>query len=588
MLPKHRMDVGRRRVLAALALTALGPAGCALCGPSHLGPHSRATPNSLNFGSPHKAAGAPALAFDAHTHIFNASDLPAHEFLQAYVESTADPDLRELILQIAPLVETLAAILTPTAAVELLQLDDYLSPPDLPAQGVRAEARLANLRRHRQRFQQQFAHEFSSALPRDGRKFEQAARRYLEKHRAKLFPLKIDGMSPRPAPLSAPDILNRLRKREPARELRIEALRVEPPTPALDSAIGFAFDLISPRIYNLLRLFESYSTDRDAFGIDAYFVDMLDFNYWLGAARGPSCMRDEIALTEQLAIAAGGGILPIAPYNPWTDLVRKDESFNAVVAAVTTRGFVGVKIYPAMGYLPYGNADCPSPPGARWPDIPMPGAAIDAKLKRLYVWCRDNAVPVMAHGSSSNGANKAANQLGAPEHWRKALTKVPGLRVHIGHFGGDGDETCKAGLDWTRGFAALMQESIGANLYADLAYWDKIAIPEPACPAATLLGELLMQPLGNGAHVYDRAMYGTDWYMPTLLEFAQGYPQVVARFLRNIKRAPADLADRVYAGNAIKLYGLRRQEPNRMRLEKYYRDHAIPTPAWFAKVDARF
>src|SRR5215468_2699753 len=77
----------------------------------------------------------------------------------------------------------------------------------------------------------------------------------------------------------------------------------------------------------------------------------------------------------------------------------------------TTGGFVGVKLYPPMGFRAIDNKHLSDdrfnePAYLRSPDTglgPEIGRKLDAALAKLYTWCSANNVPIMAHTSHSFG-----------------------------------------------------------------------------------------------------------------------------------------------------------------------------------------
>ena len=151
--------------------------------------------------------------------------------------------------------------------------------------------------------------------------------------------------------------------------------------------------------------------------------------------------------------------------------------------AVEKHGFIGVKIYPPNGFLPYGNGSnrCPLPrKRPPW----WNGKAIDESLQMLYEWCDQRGVPVMAHANDSMGEDDEHNHLAGVCGWRALDTdpkvRMSSLTVNAGHLGGDGADRS----DWTAQFTTLMKDASRLRLFGDLGYWDQIATPEAAEAAA--------------------------------------------------------------------------------------------------------
>ena len=57
----------------------------------------------------------------------------------------------------------------------------------------------------------------------------------------------------------------------------------------------------------------------------------------------------------KLAVLSGSYVLPLVPHKPRTDIERDGQSFKLVRRAIEERCFVGVKLYPPMGFRPLGN-----------------------------------------------------------------------------------------------------------------------------------------------------------------------------------------------------------------------------------------
>jgi len=223
-------------------------------------------------------------------------------------------------------------------------------------------------------------------------------------------------------------------------------------------------------------------------------------------------------LLEQIAIMSGGAILPFVSYNPQSDLEQQDASFERVVDAIIHRGFVGVKLYPPMGYMPYGNA-CQARPS----DCPVLNNAreIDRKLGRLYAWCVDHNVPVMSHTSHSFGETDAHDDCAAPYGWQKALEKFDGLRVQAGHFGGDSKYAHDKA--WAAEYVRLMALPKARNLYVDLSNLGDLFTPGSAVQQA--IEPLFSTPVSADSTelAANRMVFGSDWYMTQLSGVSDTY-----------------------------------------------------------------
>jgi predicted TIM-barrel fold metal-dependent hydrolase len=143
-------------------------------------------------------------------------------------------------------------------------------------------------------------------------------------------------------------------------------------------------------------------------------------------------------------------------FDPWRYLKDKgtpNDSLKVVKDAIEHRGFVGVKLYPPMGFRPYGNKNLDFPDKLVELCNGHPGGALDKVLTELYHYCNSNEVAIMAHCSDSIGSRPHYALRSAPEHWEPVLNKFKRLRLNLGHFGGiwdyDCDQKCDLSCSWS-------------------------------------------------------------------------------------------------------------------------------------------
>jgi hypothetical protein len=98
-----------------------------------------------------------------------------------------------------------------------------------------------------------------------------------------------------------------------------------------------------------------------------------------------------------------------------------------------------------------------------------------------------------------------------------------------------------------------------------------------------------MRKLKNGGAVFDRVMYGSDFYMTDMHGATRIFAEQMLAFFEWVQQTchgPADLTARVFGLNAVRFYGLSRSSKNRERIETFYSQRNVPKPAWMSKVDA--
>nr|WP_280908677.1 amidohydrolase family protein [Cupriavidus sp. LEh25] len=263
-----------------------------------------------------------------------------------------------------------------------------------------------------------------------------------------------------------------------------------------------------------------------------------------------------------------------------------------VTRAVETQGFLGVKLYPPMGFAPWGNTGQtiwvgkPGLPAAA--SDPAFGAHLDAAMETLFKYCADNDVPIMAHSNHSNGPDKAFLDLAGSEYWSKALGKFPGLRASFGHFG-DTDLEDHQG-NKSRKFLDLMSSaagSAGANIFADSGYFAGVLSNQPKM---TQVLQMLYTASDN--HVLrERLMYGTDWTMILPQKKVDDYLSDFIDVMGKVEAAQGGvtvrqttLSNAFFGHNAAEFLGLKSGMPNRRRLETFYAANKVPEPDWMRKV----
>ena len=248
-----------------------------------------------------------------------------------------------------------------------------------------------------------------------------------------------------------------------------------------------------------------------------------------------------------------------------------------------------------MGFAAYGNGSLQDywqverglPSIAYEKDF---GLRLDRALDNLYRYCIANGVPIMAHTNQSNGPNDRFEKLAGAEYWSMAIAKEPGLRVSFGHFGNT--DPVNGGIERPRAFMRLMASADGANAFADSGYFGDIL--DDRAQLTQLLAALYRDPLPNNTNpLRQRLMYGTDWEMILTTgkskKYLANFIQTFAELEKRLSVPPAawaGLSDEFFGKNAASFLGLRKMEPNRIRLEAFYKSRNIPAPDWMIKVDA--
>jgi predicted TIM-barrel fold metal-dependent hydrolase len=329
---------------------------------------------------------------------------------------------------------------------------------------------------------------------------------------------------------------------------------------------------------------------------------------------GAAAMQDQVEVMARISRRKTGvrvhGFVGFDPLRQALHVKQRSPPSQSPLAlvqrAIETKGFIGVKLYPPMGFRPIGNAELKeafppyvvSTPTGLGKDA---GKLLDNALLSLFVWCRDNNVPVMAHARNSNEPYPKYGERANPELWGRLLrTKDAGgkdfssLHINLAHFGGfeeafEEENSMQETWEWANG--KLWSDFPHSPVFADISYFNDV-LPlvfrrnpnDPARAAHAARLEKIKEFLASfrerfptsGKHL----IFGTDW---TMVGNAEGFPELgrpisnkrytdrVCEFLTEAGYGP-DIDDILF-NNAVRFLGLGpegRERGTRGRLERFY------------------
>jgi Amidohydrolase len=468
---------------------------------------------------------------DIHCHTFNADDLPVRGFLERVVFNNHD-----LVRDVAVLVDLLIQGTAPGYAEENAYLDHLLSLPT-PRRGQRALQPMA--------------------LPDLEVSVEQA---YLE-----------------------------LQTTHPA---LVERLSEEMPRPEGTRALWFGDG--ARRAVRWVKLFGMRRVDITGhlvanFGGDAVdlFTPMLvDLGMGLDD-KAKTTASQQIALQEKISRLSMQGRLPVrtkAQVHPFVGFDPRRElwaqkvgeivtPFELVQRAVERYGFVGVKMYPPMGFRPTANEP------TREIKTKADARKVDQILERLYQWCEDEDVPITVHCNASNDASEDYVNFSHPDLWAQVLGKHKRLHLNLGHFGGTG----KTGRpsDWAGKITRLAERY--PHLYADVGCHGIHKTVVAKNYEAAL--RRLVKP---SSAMRERLMYGSDWFMLALLPKNEDFLRAYEALYTRAVSSDASAVRSFLGGAALGFLGFSAEErangnKNGLRLAERYGVHAPDrVPAWLS------
>lgn len=339
----------------------------------------------------------------------------------------------------------------------------------------------------------------------------------------------------------------------------------------------------------------------------------VDYDNWLGEHVDKSPMPSQVAVMGRIARRTSGpAVHGYVAFDPLRQVLfdaglRKDfDPLALVQRAIRDEGFIGVKVYPPMGFRAQGNADdkCQTYPdtpvfkkllGAA-PDDPLTkdckpvrpangSVAISRKLddamRRMFDLCQAEHGCVLAHANDSNGSALDYSHRADPTFWLPVFKDWPKLHVclaHFGHFASraatapPGQSLPEASWEWVIG--AFLKANPESPLFCDVSYLTEI-FGKPADELAkytAVMRRWLLTFDPDCRHV----MFGTDWIMLGLDASYPVFSGTIYEYFRAQVGLDADRLQRLFVGNAARFLGLRVGDDARNRIEQFYVKHGLP------------
>jgi predicted TIM-barrel fold metal-dependent hydrolase len=193
-------------------------------------------------------------------------------------------------------------------------------------------------------------------------------------------------------------------------------------------------------------------------------------------------LEKQLTDTAAQVLAYPGRIFPFVAVNS-----RRPEHFSLMEAALNGQGFIGVKLYPSLGF------------------------AIDSpELFKVYAYCEEREIPLLMH-CSEGGFYYSDETRGNsdPVLWQAILEKHDKLKICFGHFGGAKNLTSSAIPEtcWTSTILNLMEQYEG--VYADIAFHSE---PMEGGQAETNYFANLTRLLKE-VRYRSRVLFGTDYFL---------------------------------------------------------------------------
>lgn len=295
---------------------------------------------------------------------------------------------------------------------------------------------------------------------------------------------------------------------------------------------------------------------------------MMDMEFWLSDPV-PTPMHKQILIYEKMIKRSNGLIHPFVPFDPERERVHHGTEQSSLVLikdAIENRGFIGVKVYPPMGYRPTGNEALS--------DRFSHGKEYDEFFDAMFEYCSAKQIPITTH--CTNGGAEAYKGSGVnadPSLWEPILEKYPDLVVNFAHFGGDDEFVRDKQTSWTFKIAEFMQKY--ENVYADTGHHNLVFDRKIRRKFFNQLLELVKK----FPKVTERFMYGSDFHMIVRAEDNK-------KFMKRYLDAYSDHFNEgnttlFMSGNARRFLGLLPGGENRNRLYQFYTRNELELPGWW-------
>lgn len=322
--------------------------------------------------------------------------------------------------------------------------------------------------------------------------------------------------------------------------------------------------LCNYRIRNVDRIMEILGPENR--GPAIFLPALVDLFRWLPDIAKPTSKAPRVPLAEQVDIMEEvaklrPGVHPFLGVDPLADWAETEALLRRCFARSdgSCNGFVGVKLYPPMGFSPSNNEHLVA--------LDSKLEQVDVNLGRLYRFCDEYDVPIMAHCNlSKETVTGHQNKTGAAKEWEPVVRQYGGLRINLAHFGGVENFTHESAQSAVpqeqEDIAALME--LG-RVFADIADDTTPSVKEerPAVIAA-FRAYFSRHPLAR-----QRLMYGSDWILlgyerSASLNYLGGWSAVMDAL------GSASGTSAFFGQNALTFLGWAQPGLARTRIERFY------------------
>jgi predicted TIM-barrel fold metal-dependent hydrolase len=268
--------------------------------------------------------------------------------------------------------------------------------------------------------------------------------------------------------------------------------------------------------------------------------------------------EDQIELISNIAAKYPWKIMPFIMFDP-----RRPGAFDITKNALKDKGFLGVKMYPSLGYHPN-------------PCSGFNKKQMNKELKKIYKYCANKSIPITTHCSKGGAyrVKRLARRLSHPLNWIEVLEEHPDLCINFAHFGGPEGRKKKflntndPGL-WCNVIQKLMIMKGYKNVYADTSYHEGALKEDTAAAYYAALKKLISKD-----RIKNRIIFGTDWLMTRHTWPEKKY---VGKFIKGL---PAQELEQVAFDNPLRFLFPGGKVPQRIKDFYTSKDVTDSPPEW--------
>jgi len=342
-----------------------------------------------------------------------------------------------------------------------------------------------------------------------------------------------------------------------------------------------------------IEMLETFEKD----GIQLYIPLMQDFEYWFKNTPDNTIDDQILYLHSHITVPYGGLIHPFVAFDPARELAYRKGmanpdgvtevygSLNLVKDAVERLGFIGVKVFNALGYKPFKNAltdDKRRKIALHKKKYVFKGEEYDEVLAEFYDYCLVNQVPITTHCNMDGTESypDASFDFGHALLWRDVLgqQRWAKLRVNLGHFGWNKKQGHHGPRSWVQDICRMLEDY--ENLYTDVSHHEVMSQTEDFKVAC----KDLIASKGFEA-IKKKLLYGVDWPVIKRSPGFENFKELYTAILEHGNLFdPGELAD-FFGGNAVRFLGLDENGVARQRLRAFYEEESIDPPGWFTDTE---